>query len=127
MDCPTITVHTGKCYQALIDAGAAISLIKHLTYQTIDSIFKTPIQTTTTKLNTADGSLIMVLGTTSLQLRIVDFKFIHNFIICNRLPDPEILFAIDNQKKCSLSYAWDKKKKLLHTKGWQICHLYLKL
>ena len=27
MDCPTITVHAGKCYKALIDSAAAISLI----------------------------------------------------------------------------------------------------
>ena len=33
MDCPTITGHAGKCYKALIDSGAAISLIRHSTYQ----------------------------------------------------------------------------------------------
>ena len=27
MDCPPIMVHAGKCYKALIDLGAAISLI----------------------------------------------------------------------------------------------------
>ena len=26
-DCPTVTVHAGKHYQALIDSGAAISLL----------------------------------------------------------------------------------------------------
>ena len=46
----------------------------------------------------------------ALQLRIADFKFIHNFIICDRLPDTEILFGIDIQKKISLPYAWDKEK-----------------
>ena len=70
MDCPTITVHAGKCYKALIDSGAAISLIRYSTYQTIDSSFKTPIQTTTTKLNTADGLPMMALGITALHLRI---------------------------------------------------------
>ena len=47
---------------------------------------------------------------TALHLRIVDFKFTHNFIICDRLPDTEIIFGIDIQKKFSLSYAWDKEK-----------------
>ena len=28
MDCPTIAVHTGKCYKALIDSGVAISLLR---------------------------------------------------------------------------------------------------
>ena len=48
MDCPTITVHAGKCYKALIDSAAATSLIRYPTYQTIDNSFKTPIQITTT-------------------------------------------------------------------------------
>ena len=46
---------------------------------------------------------------TALHLRIADFKFTHNFIIYDRLPDTEIIFAIDIQKKLSLSYAWDKE------------------
>ena len=50
------------------------------------------------------------LEITALHLRIADFKFTHNFIICNRLPDTEILFGIDIQKKISLSYAWDNEK-----------------
>ena len=110
MDCPTITVHTGKCYKALIDSGAAMSLIRSSTYQFIDDSFKTPIQPTTTKLNTVDGSPMMALGMTSLHLKIADFKFTYNFIICNRLPDTEIIFGIDVQRKLSLSYAWDKEK-----------------
>ena len=84
MDCPTIPVHAGKCYKALIDSGAAISLTRYSTYQTIDSSFKTPIQTIMTKLNMADGSPMTALGMMALQLIIADFKFTHNFIICNR-------------------------------------------
>ena len=110
LDCPTITVHTGKCYKALIDLGAAISLIRYSTYQLIDNSFKTPIQSTITQLNMADGSPMMALGMTAVHFRIADFKFTHNFIICNRLPDTEIIFRIDIQKKFSLSYACDKEK-----------------
>ena len=50
------------------------------------------------------------LGMTALPLRIVEFKFTHNFVICNRLLDTEIIFSIDIQKKFSLSYSWDKEK-----------------
>ena len=64
----------------------------------------------TAKLNTADGSPMTALGITALHLRIAEFKFTHNFIICNKLPDTEIIFCIDIQKKFSLSYAWDKEK-----------------
>ena len=35
----------------------------------------------------------------------------HNFIICNQLPDMELIFGIDIQKKFSLSYAWDKDQQ----------------
>ena len=50
------------------------------------------------------------LGMMALHLSIVDFKFTHNFIVCNRLPDTEIIFRIDIQKKFPISYAWDKNK-----------------
>ena len=134
MDCSTITAHAGKHYKALICLGAAVSLIRYSTYQLIDDSFKTLIQPTTTKLNTADRSPMMALGMTALHLRIVNFKFTHNFIICDRLlgtenlnaEDPEstdidsesthsldatvALGGIDVQKKFSLSYALDKEK-----------------
>ena len=105
MDCPLITVHGGKCYKALIDSGTAISQLQYSTYKNIEDSFKTPIQPTTAKLNTADGSPMMALGMTVLYLRIAEFKFTHNFVICNRLLDTEIIFGIDIQKKFSLSYA----------------------
>ena len=109
-DCPTITVHAAKCIKVLIDSAAAISLIRYSTYQAMDGSFKTPIQATSTKLNTADGSPMTTLEITALHLRIVDFKFTHNFIICDRLSDIEILFGIDIKEKVSLSYAWDEEK-----------------
>ena len=106
MDCPTIIVHTRKCYKALIDSGAAILLIRYPTYQLIDDSFKTPIQATTTTWSTAEGSPM-----TALHLRIkAEFKCTHNFIICDRLPNTEIIFGIDDKKKFSLSYAWDRQK-----------------
>ena len=114
MDCPTITVHARKHYKALIDSGAAISLIQYSAYQLINNSFKIPIQPTTAKLNTVDGSPMTALGTTALHLRIADFKFMHNFIICDKLPYIEIIFGIDVHKKFSISYAWDKKKTVTY-------------
>ena len=67
-DCPTVTVHAGKCYQALIDSGAALSLIRHSTYKQIEDSYKAPIQPTAAKLNTADGSPMTALGSTALHL-----------------------------------------------------------
>ena len=45
------------------------------------------------------------LGMTALHLRIAEFKLIHNFFLCDRLQDTEIIFGIDMQKKFSISYA----------------------
>ena len=87
-----------------------MSLIRYSTYKHIDNSLKTPIQPTTAKLNTANGSPMTALGMTALHLRIADFKFTHNFVICNRLPDTALIFGIDIQKKFSIPYAWDKEK-----------------
>ena len=61
-------VHAGKRYKALIDSGAAISLLQYSAYKSIGDCYKTPIQPTTAKLNTADGSPMSVLGFTALHL-----------------------------------------------------------
>ena len=83
MDCPTITVHAGKCYKALINSGAVILLLRYSTSKKIEECYKTHIQPTTAKLNTADGSPMSAIGMTALHLRIAEFKFTHNFIICD--------------------------------------------
>ena len=110
MHCPMIMVHVGKCYKALIDSEADISLPRYSTYKNIGDSYKTPIQPTTAKLNTADSFPMTALGMTALHLRIAEFKFTHNFVICNRLLDTEIIISIDIQKTFSLSYTWDKEK-----------------
>ena len=70
------------------------------------------------------------IGTIALHLKIAEFKFTHNFIICDQLPETKLIFGIDIQRKFSLSYTWDKEKKLLHAKGRKIfslhTHLWLK-
>ena len=91
-DCPMVTVHAGKHYKVLIDSGATISLIRHSTYKQIEDCYKIPIQPMAAKLNTTDDSPMTTLGSTALHLQIADFKFTHNFIICNQLPDMELNF-----------------------------------
>ena len=78
-DCPTIMVHAGKRYKPLIDTAATISPLQYSAYKSIEYCYKTPIQPTTAKLNTADGSPMSVLGFTALHLQIAEFKFTHNF------------------------------------------------
>ena len=50
------------------------------------------------------------LGSTALHLWLAEFKFTHNFISYDQLPETELIFGINIQKKFSLSYAWDKDK-----------------
>ena len=114
MDCPTITVHAGKCCKVLIDSGAAKSLLRYSDYKNIEDSYRSSIQPTTAKLNITDGSQMTALVMTALHLRIAEFKFTHNFIICNRLPDRELIFGIDIQKK-------------LYSKGRKIPDIYKKL
>ena len=85
-----------------------ITQVFHL--QKIEDCYKTPIQPTKAKLSTADGSPMSALGTMALHLRITEFKFMHNFIICDQLPETELIFGIDIHRKFSLSYAWDKDR-----------------
>ena len=89
-----------------------MSLLRYSTYKKIEDCYKTPIQLTTAKLNTVDGSPMSALGSTVLHLWIAEFKFTHNFIICDQLPEMELIFGINIQKKFSLSYAWDKENRI---------------
>ena len=99
---------TVACIMALIDSGAAISLVQYSTYQHIDDSFKTHTSHNS-KIEQADGLPMTALGMTALHLRIAEFKFIHNVVICDRLPDMEIIFGIDIPT-FSISYAWDSEK-----------------
>ena len=62
------------------------------------------------KLNITDSSSMSAIETMVLHLRTTEFKFTHNFIICDLLPDTELIFGIDIQRKFSLSYVWDKER-----------------
>ena len=113
-----ITVHAGKSYKVLIDSEATISLFQYSIYQNIEDSFKTPIQPTRAKLNTADGSPMRALGMRALHLRIAEFKFTHNFVICDRLPDMEIIFWHRYSKEVFTFICLGQREELLYTKGW---------
>ena len=52
-----------------------------------------------------------LLDKATLHLCIANFKFSHTFVICDKLPDTDILFGVDTQKTYSLSYSWDADKQ----------------
>ena len=122
-----IMVHAGKCYKALINSEANISVLQYSTYKNIGDSYKTPIQPTTAKLNTTDGSPMTALGMTALHFRIVEFKFTHNFVICNRLPGYRDYFWFRCKKEVFPFICLGQGDKLLYTKGWQISHLHTNL
>ena len=117
-DCPTVTIHAGKCYQALIDSSATLLFFQYSTYKQIEDCYKTPIQPMAAKLNTADGSLMTTLGSTGLHLQIADFKFMHNFIICDQLPDRELIFWHQYTKEVLIILRLGQGQTMLHTTKW---------
>ena len=83
----------------------------------MEDSFKTPIQPTTAKLNTADGSRMTALGMTALHLRIVEFKFTYNFVICDRLPDTENYFWHRHPKEVFTFIHLGTKRRTVIYKG----------
>ena len=50
------------------------------------------------------------IGTTALHLRIAEFKFTHNFIICNQLPEMELILALTYKENSHYHMPGTKKK-----------------
>ena len=111
-DCSKTTVHAGKRFKALIDSGAPLSLVHTSIYNMIEDQYKTKILPTVVHLKTVDGLAMSALGKVTLHLYITNFMLSHTFIICDKLPDTDILFGKDIHKRYSLSYSWDADKQL---------------
>ena len=126
MNCPTINIHTGKHYKALINSGATISLLWYSTYQNIEDSFKTPKQPTTAKLNTANSSPMTALGITALHLRIVNSNShtILWFVIGYQI---QKLFLDRYSEEVFHFHALGQREELLYTKRWKILNIYKKL
>ena len=83
-----LTYHNSSCRRVLQGTNRFRSchiITQVFLLQKIEDCSKTPIQSTTAKLNTTDGSPMSAIGTTALHLRIAEFKFTPNFIICDQL------------------------------------------
>ena len=102
-----------KDFKALVDSGAALSLASTSVYNMIEDHYKAKILPAAVHLKKADRLSMSSLGKVTLQhLHIANFKFSHTFFICDKLPETDILFGIDIQKRYSLSYHWDLDKQL---------------
>ena len=96
--------------QSTTDSGAAISLLRYSTYKRIEDYYKIPKPPATAKLNTADVSPMSAIGMTALHLTIAEFKFTHNFIICNQLPEMELILALTYKESSQSPMPGTKKK-----------------
>ena len=54
---------------------------------------------------------MMALGSTVLHLWIAEFKFTHNFKLCDQLPETELIFGIGIQKKFFIMLCLGQGKK----------------
>ena len=61
----------------------------------IDDQYMTKMLTAAVHLKTAQGSVMSLLGKATLHLHITNLKIFHTFVICDKLPDTDILFGID--------------------------------
>ena len=50
------------------------------------------------------------IGKTALHLRIAEFKFTHNFIICDQLLETELIFGIDIKESSQSPMPGTKEK-----------------
>ena len=92
-DCLPVTVHAGKCYKALVDSSAAISSMQTSIYKMIENHYKTCILPAAVNLWTADGSPMSTMGKATLHLLIAEYKFLHTFVICDRIPKTDFLLV----------------------------------
>ena len=99
--CPMVMVHAGKRFKTLIDFGAALTLAPTTVYNMIEDCYETKILPAAVHLKTADGSSMSSLGKATLHLCIANFNFSHTFVICDKLPDTDILFGTDIQRRNS--------------------------
>ena len=111
-DCPTVTVHAGKRFKALIDSGAALSLACTSIYNMIEDHYKTKILPAAVHLKTADGSSMSSLGKATLHLCIANFKFSHNLHHMWQATRHRYFIWYRYTKRYSLSYSWDADKQL---------------
>ena len=92
-------VYAGKRFKAFVNSGAALLLAHTSVHKMIKDCYKPKILPAALHLKTADGLSMSSLDKATLHLCISNFKFSHTFIICNKLPETDILFNIDFKKR----------------------------
>ena len=105
-DCPMVTVHLGKCFKALIDSVASISLMCTCVYNMIEDCYKTSILPAAINVWTEDRSPMSLRGKATLHLQIAEFKLSYTFVICDRLQETDFLFALTYRNGIPYLIVW---------------------
>ena len=92
----------------------------------IEDHYKTKILITAVHLKIMNGSAMSSLGKATLHLQITNFKFSHAFVICDKLPDTDILFGIEIKKSYSVMKL-GCRKIAIHTQGRLIFSIHQEL
>ena len=122
--CPEVAVYAGKCLAALVDSGAAVSLIHLQAYKLMPDTLKTAITLPgkLETLTTADGSPMHIIGHATITVHLKNLRVTHHFIIVeSQITD--IILGIDLQREYRISYDWDEEKRCyIRYKGQFLCY-----
>ena len=91
--CPEVAIYAGKRLAALVDSGAAVSLIHLQVYKLMPDTLKTAI-TLPSKLETlttADGSPMHIIRNAMITLHPKNLRVTHHFIVVESLMTDIIL------------------------------------
>ena len=85
--CPEVAVYAGKCLAALVDSGAAMSLIHLQVYKLMPDTLKTAITLPgeLETLTTADGSPMHIIRHAIIILHLKNLRVTHHFIVVESL------------------------------------------
>ena len=110
--CPGVAVYAGKCLAALVDSGAAVSLIHLQAYKLMPDTLKTAITLPgeLETLTTADGSPMHIIGHATITLHLKNLRVTHHFIVVESLMT-DVILCIDFQREYRISYDWDEEKR----------------
>ena len=103
--CREIVVYAGKCLAALVDSGAAVSLIHLQAYKlmpdTLNTAITLPGELET--LTTADGSPMHIIRHATITLHLKNLRVTHHFIIISSLMT-DVILSTDFHREYRISY-----------------------
>ena len=105
-------MYAGKCLAALVDSGAAVSLIHLQAYKLMPDTLKTAITLPSEleTLTTANGSPMHIIRHATITLHLKNLRVTRHFIVVESLMT-DVILGIDFQREYRISYDWDEEKQ----------------